>query len=120
MIVLIASIFGRESGGGPSYNLAKAAEISLAKTMARDLANDRIRVFSVSPGSTLFPGGSWERRVREDPDGIKSFIQADMPLGRFGRAEEVARVVAFLASDAASLVVGACLNVDGGQSRSLS
>ena len=56
VIVMIASVYGRESGGGPSYNVAKAAEISLAKAMARDLARDRIRVLSVAPGSILFPG----------------------------------------------------------------
>ena len=70
VIAMIASIWGREGGGGPSYNIAKAAEISLAKAMATDLARDGVRVFSVAPGSTLFPGGSWERRTREDPKGI--------------------------------------------------
>jgi 3-oxoacyl-[acyl-carrier protein] reductase len=118
VIALIASIFGRELGGGPSYNLAKAAEISLAKTMARDLAKDANRVFSVAPGSVLFPGGSWERREREDPEGIAAFVEREIPWGRFGTVDEIADVVAFLVSARASWVVGACVTIDGGQSRS--
>jgi 3-oxoacyl-[acyl-carrier protein] reductase len=117
VIALIASIFGRESGGGPSYNLAKAAEISLAKTMARDLARDAIRVFSVAPGSTLFPGGSWDRRQREDPEAIAAFVERELPWGRFGTVDEIADVVAFLVSERASWVVGTSVVVDGGQSR---
>ena len=118
VIALIASIWGREGGGSPSYNVAKAAEISLAKAMALDLARDRIRVFSVAPGSTLFPGGSWERRQREDPDGIAAFVERELPWGRFGTVDEVADAVAFLVSERASWVVGTCVVVDGGQSRS--
>ena len=57
-IVMIASIWGRESGGRMTYNAVKAAEISLAKSMAQQLAGDNIRVNSVAPGSILFPGGS--------------------------------------------------------------
>jgi len=117
VVVLIASVWGREGGGGPSYNVAKAAEISLAKAMANDLAKDAIRVLSVAPGSTLFPGGSWERRQREDPDGIADFVDRELPWGRFGTVDEVADVVAFLASERASWVVGTCVVVDGGQSR---
>ena len=117
VIALIASIFGRELGGGPSYNLAKAAEISLAKTMARDLARDAIRVFSVAPGSVLFQGGSWERRQREDPGAIAAFVEREIPWGRFGTVEEIADVVAFLVSERASWVVGTSVVVDGGQSR---
>ncbi len=109
-IALIASIWGREGGGGPSYNVAKAAEISLAK--------DAIRVFSVAPGSTLFPGGSWERRVRDDPEGMAAFVERELPWGRFGTVDEVADVVAVLVSPRASWVVGTCVVVDGGQSRS--
>ena len=117
VVAMIASIFGRELGGGPGYNLAKAAEISLAKTMARDLAQDGIRVFSVAPGSIFFPGGSWERRQREDPEWIAAFVERELPWGRFGTVDEIADVVAFLVSERASWVVGTSVVVDGGQSR---
>lgn len=118
VIAMIASVWGREAGGGPSYNIAKAAEISLAKAMAGELARERIRVFSVAPGSTSFPGGSWERRLREDPDGMAAFIERELPWGRLGTVDEIADVVAFLVSPRGSWVVGACVSVDGGQSRS--
>ena len=68
-IVIIASIFGRESGGRMTYNAVKAAEISLAKSLAQQLAPSNIRVNSVSPGSILFEGGSWWKRQNEKPPG---------------------------------------------------
>jgi 3-oxoacyl-[acyl-carrier protein] reductase len=117
-IIFISSVYGRESGGRTGYNMAKAAEISLAKALSRELASDNILVNSVAPGSLMFPGSSWERRQQQNPEGIAAFVKSDLPLGRFGKPEEVAVVVAFLASERASLVSGACWTVDGGQSRS--
>jgi 3-oxoacyl-[acyl-carrier protein] reductase len=118
-IVMIASIWGRESGGRMTYNAVKAAEISLAKAMAQQLAADNIRVNSVAPGSILFPGGSWDARVKADPDGMNAFVRRELPFGRFGRPEEVGAVVAFLVSPRASWISGASVPVDGCQSRSL-
>lgn len=118
-IILIASVYGREAGGRAAYNVAKAAEISLAKALARELAPTGILVNAVAPGSLMFPSSSWERRQLADPAGIDAFVRGELPLGRFGTPEEVAAVVTFLASERGSLVTGACWTVDGGQSRSL-
>jgi 3-oxoacyl-[acyl-carrier protein] reductase len=116
-IVIIASIFGREAGGRMTYNAVKAAEISLAKSLAQQLALSNIRVNSVSPGSTLFEGGSWWRRRQADPAGMAEFVKRELPFGRFGRPEEVGDVVAFLCSPRASWISGASVVVDGCQSR---
>lgn len=117
-ITMISSLFGREAGGAPGYNVAKAAVIALAKALARDYAKDGIRVNTVAPGSILFPGGGWDRRQKADPDGIAQMVEREIPMGRFGTIEEVADVVTFLASPRARWITGATIAVDGGQSRS--
>ena len=116
-IVIIASIFGREAGGRMTYNAVKAAQISLGKSLAQQLAASNIRVNTVSPGSILFEGGSWWRRQQQNPQAIADFVRHELPFGRFGRPEEVGDVVAFLASPRASWISGTSVVVDGCQSR---
>ncbi|MCK0472499.1 SDR family NAD(P)-dependent oxidoreductase [Halalkalibacter sp. APA_J-10(15)] len=117
-IINITSIFGRESGGKATYNNAKAAMISFTKALADEVIIDGIRVNSVAPGSILHPTGNWQKRMEENPEKMKQFVDGEIPGGRFGRPEEVANVVVFLASEKASWVSGATINVDGGQSNS--
>ena len=116
-IVIIASVFGREAGGRMTYNAVKAAEISLGKSLAQQLASSNIRVNSVSPGSILFEGGSWWKRQQENPVAIAEFVKRELPFGRFGTPEEVADVVTFLCSPRASWISGTSVVVDGCQSR---
>lgn len=117
-IINISSVFGRESGGKITYNNAKAAMISFTKALADEVIKDGIRVNSVAPGSILHPSGNWQRRLEENPEKINQFVKDEIPAGRFGTPEEVANVVLFLASEKASWISGATINVDGGQSKS--
>ena len=117
-VVVITSVWGREAGGAPAYNAAKAAETSMVKSLAREVASQGVTVNGVAPGSILWEGGGWHRRQQADPEGIADFVRREMPLGRFGTAGEVASVVAFLCSRQASLITGANVAVDGGQGRS--
>ena len=118
-IINISSIYGREVGGPIAYNTSKAALISFNKMLARELAPKGIRVNSIAPGSILYPGGSWERRFKENPDFERDFLSHELPAGRLGRPEEVAFAVVMLASPRASWITGACIPVDGAQGRSL-
>lgn len=117
-VVVISSVWGREAGGAPAYNAAKAAENSYVKSLAREVANKGVTVNAVAPGSILWEGGGWHRRQAADPQAIAAYVRNDIPLGRFGTVDEIASVVAFVCSRQASLLTGACVNVDGGQSRS--
>ncbi len=83
-IVNITSIWGREGGGAPTYNAAKAAMTSHAKNLGLTLAGEGIRVNSVAPGSIRFPGGGWDRRVQADPEAMERFVKDNIPSGRFG------------------------------------
>lgn len=118
VVVNVASIWGREAGGLVAYNVAKAALVSLTKAMGRELIPRGVRCVGVAPGSVLHPGGSWERRLKADPEGVTAWMKSDIPAGRFGTPEELADVIAFLASRRASWVNGTTVVVDGGQSRS--
>jgi 3-oxoacyl-[acyl-carrier protein] reductase len=119
-VVTISSIYGHEAGGvHPWYNVAKSAQISLMKNLSIDpsLAGNNITFNTVAPGFIMIPDTGMYRRSREDPVAFEKFVNSNCPMGRLGMPEEVANVVTFLCSDKASLVNGALIAVDGGQSR---
>ena len=96
-----------------SYAALKAAVLEHASGLGHALARKGIRVNTVSPGPIDFPGGAWDKLHEGRPEFYEG-IRARIPLGRLGRAEEVARAVTFLASPAASFCTAVNLVVDGG------
>ena len=119
-IINIGSIFGREYGGVISYMSAKAAVMAAGKHLALELAGEGITVNTIAPGSILFDGGVWDRfQQNSSPEEVAKFIEQNLPSGKFGGPEPIGDTVAFLASQNAWLITGTCINVDGGQSRSL-
>jgi len=111
-IINIVSIAGRNGGGtgAGAYATAKGGLITLTKALAKEFAPHGIRVNAVSPGVIDTPF----HEVFSTPEMIANFVKG-IPLGRVGTSEEVANVIAFLASDAASYVTGETIEVNGGQ-----
>jgi 3-oxoacyl-[acyl-carrier protein] reductase len=104
----------RPRAHGAAYAAAKAALSQYTTSQALALAEHRIRVNAIAPGSISFPDGLWERRKRDQPDLYRATL-AKIPFGRFGTPQEIAHAALFLASPWAGWITGQTLAVDGGQ-----
>jgi 3-oxoacyl-[acyl-carrier protein] reductase len=119
-IVCISSICGVEALGAPvTYSAAKAALISAVKGWSRPFGKMGIRINAISPGNIFTDGGTWDRKVKADPDGVAAMISQDVPVGRFGTPAEIANLTLFLSSPIAAFITGANIVADGGQTRSI-
>ena len=117
-IIFIGSIAGLETlGAPPAYEVAKSALIAYAKNLATEVGKDHVRVNIVAPGNIMFPSSTWDEKMKSNGEAVQSMIESEVPLKRFGTAEEVANAVLFLASTKADFITGTCLVVDGGQTR---
>jgi NAD(P)-dependent dehydrogenase (short-subunit alcohol dehydrogenase family) len=110
-IVNVGSVNGLGALGDPAYSAAKAGMISLTRSIAQEYGRYGIRANIVLPGTIRTP--IWDRRIARDPNVLKT-LERWYPLGRIVEPYEVARVIAFLASDDASAVTGAAIPVDCG------
>jgi len=110
-IVGVGSVNGLSALGDPAYSAGKAAMISLTRSLAQEYGRHGVRVNIVLPGTVRTP--AWERRTAKDPKVLET-LRRWYPLGRIVEPIDVARAVAFLASDAASAITGVALPVDCG------
>jgi 3-oxoacyl-[acyl-carrier protein] reductase len=117
-IVCISSICGSAALGAPvTYSAAKAALNATVRGLARPLAGAGIRINAVAPGNIVFEGGTWASKVAETPATVADMLRREVALNRLGRPEEIADVVAFLASPRSSFITGTVIVADGGQLR---
>lgn len=115
-VVLLSSLAAFERiDAPPAYAAAKKGILSLIKYMSFILAEKEIRINGVAPGNVYYEGGRWEELFKLDENGVKKYINKEVPMKRFGKTEEIANAVVFLASERSSFTTGAVLNVDGGQ-----
>ncbi len=118
-VLCISSICGLETLGAPlTYSAAKAALNSYVKGMARPMAADGVRINAIAPGNILADGGTWERKLKENPVAVKSMLEREVALKRLGNPSEIANFAAFLVSSQASFATGAVFVIDGGHVRS--
>ena len=117
-VVSVLSLGAREHSGTIAYGTAKSALGAYTRGLARNVARDGVVVTAVSPGATLTENGHWAQQTASDPQRVAAYLATETMRGRFVEPREIAAVVAFLASEAASACAGTFVGVDAGQGRS--
>lgn len=117
VIVCISSICGLEviPGAPVTYSAAKAALHAYVRGIARPLGQQGVRINAVAPGNILFDGSVWSRKLAEDPSAVQALLAKDVALGSLGTPDDVASLVAYMASPRCSFASGSVWTLDGGQ-----
>jgi len=114
-IVFISSIAGLEYLGAPTaYAVAKSALIALSKNLSVKMAPE-VRVNIIAPGNIFVEDGTWDFKLKSDPEGVLKMLEEKVALKRLGSPDEIANLAVFLASSKAAFITGACFVADGGQ-----
>ena len=115
-IIFISSIASLKDLGAPlGYASSKLSLNFYSKFLANELARYNVRVNNIVPGNIYFKGGNWDKKIKKNPKKVKKMIKNQVPLGRFGKPEEIANLAAFLLSPKSSFMTGAEIVIDGGQ-----
>jgi len=116
-VVTVTSIYGNYIGGRPWFNISKVAQNILMKNLAKqkEFTRKGITFNSVAPGAVMIPDTGWAELKEINKAEYDEFIET-LPLGRMGSPEEIANLIIFLTSEKASLINGASIVVDGGES----
>jgi 3-oxoacyl-[acyl-carrier protein] reductase len=113
-IIFISSIAGCEAIGAPiAYSSAKTALLSFAKSLSNTVAQFNIRVNSISPGNVMFDGSTWDDKIKNNEDAVKTYIQQNVPLNGFATTDDIAEAVLYL--EKSRFTTGSNIVVDGGQ-----
>lgn len=118
-IVCISSICGMEfiPGAPLTYSVAKAALNAYVRGIAKYLGKHEVRINAVAPGNIVFPGSTWEKKLKNDPNFVQEMLIENVALSRLGKTEEIANIVLWLCSRESSFCTGSIFVADGGQTR---
>ncbi len=116
-VVTVTSILGKEGGGRPWFNMAKTAQTAFMKNLSlhHEFVRNGVTFNSVAPSAIMIPDTGWEAERKKDPAAFDQMLREKYPMGRLGTPEEVASVITFVCSEQASLLNGASILVDGGE-----